>query len=149
MKIKYGIIGLAIIVCIIGGVYATGISSNPTITGIITSITGSNPGDDFGAFRIDGPCGESLMIIASPGDASECVPWEHVSVSTRHRCPNWKEMCFVKDLFWDEEEAVMQLHPPKSTWINNHPFCLHLWCCLDAPAGGQLAGDQADDQHDR
>ena len=36
-------------------------------------------------------------------------------------------MCFVKDLFWDEEEMVMQLHPPKSKWINNHPYCLHLW----------------------
>jgi hypothetical protein len=30
-------------------------------------------------------------------------------------------------LFWGDEEAVMQLHPPKSTWINNHNFCLHLW----------------------
>lgn len=92
---------------------------------------GSNPGDDFGAFRIPGPQGEQLMIIASPGDADENVPWEHVSVSTRHRCPTWREMCFVKDLFWDPEEAVMQLHPPRSTWINNHPHCLHLWRPMD------------------
>jgi len=21
----------------------------------------------------------------------------------------------------------MQLHPPRSKWINNHPYCLHLW----------------------
>jgi hypothetical protein len=88
---------------------------------------GSNQGDDFGAFKIPGPEGEDLMIIASPGDADEHIPWEHVSVSARSRCPHWKEMCFVKDLFWDEEEMVMQLHPPKSTWINNHKFCLHLW----------------------
>lgn len=92
---------------------------------------GSNPGDDFGAFRIPGPKGNDLMIIASPGNAHEDIPWEHVSVSTRHRCPDWSEMCFVKDLFWSEEEAVMQLHPPKSTWINNHPYCLHLWRPLD------------------
>jgi hypothetical protein len=92
---------------------------------------GSSAGDDFGAFRIPGPCGEDLMIIASPGDASEDIPWEHVSVSTRHRCPYWKEMCFVKDLFWDEEEPVMQLHPPKSTWVNNHNYCLHLWRPID------------------
>lgn len=88
---------------------------------------GLNQGDDFGAFRVPGPRGEDLMIIASPGDADANIPWEHVSVSTRHRCPTWEEMCFVKDLFWDEEEPVMQLHPPKSTWINNHRFCLHLW----------------------
>jgi hypothetical protein len=100
---------------------------------------GSLTGDDFGAFKIPGPHGEQLMIIASPGDAHEDVPWEHVSISARHRCPNWKEMCFVKDLFWDEEEAVMQLHPPKSTWINNHNYCLHLWrpthCEIPLPPG--------------
>ena len=32
-----------------------------------------------------------------------------------------------KDLCWAAEEAVMQLHPPRSKWINNHPYCLHLW----------------------
>lgn len=73
---------------------------------------GSDTGDDFGAFEIPGPSGEDLKVIASPGDASQDVPWEHVSVSTRRRCPTWKEMCFIKDLFWEPEEAVMQLHPP-------------------------------------
>ncbi|MDP9039797.1 MAG: hypothetical protein M3O02_11090 [Acidobacteriota bacterium] len=42
-------------------------------------------------------------------------------------------MCFVKALFWDDEETVMQLHPPKSEWINNHEYCLHLWRPLNQP----------------
>jgi hypothetical protein len=88
---------------------------------------GSNPGDDYGAFLIDGPCGRKLMVIASPGDANEGIPWEHVSVSLRNRPPNWEEMCYIKSLFWDDEETVMQLHPPRSKWINNHPNCLHMW----------------------
>src|SRR5208282_3463634 len=88
---------------------------------------GSNTGDDFGSFRIPGPEGEDLLIIASPGDAHEGIPWEHVSVSTRTRCPHWKEMCFVKCLFWDEEEAVVQFHPPRSKYVNNCERCLHLW----------------------
>lgn len=88
---------------------------------------GSKPRDDYGAFQIMGPCGVELKIIASPGNANESIPWEHVSVSTRKRCPNWQEMCFVKFLFWDREEAVMQLHPPESQYVNNHRFCLHLW----------------------
>lgn len=92
---------------------------------------GSPPGADWGAFTIPGPCGEELKVIASPGDADEQIPWEHVSVSCRHRCPRWQEMDFVKRLFWDDEEAVMQLHPPRSQWINNHPHCLHLWRPLD------------------
>lgn len=82
---------------------------------------------DYGAFHLPGPCGSDLHIIASPGDANESIPWEHVSVSCQKRTPNWTEMCFVKDLFWHSEDTVMQLHPPKSQWINNHPFCLHLW----------------------
>jgi hypothetical protein len=88
---------------------------------------GSPDGADYGAFRIPGPCGEDLMVIASPGDADEGIPWEHISVSLRNRTPRWKEMCFIKDLFWNEDEAVMQLHPPKLEYINNHPHCLHLW----------------------
>jgi len=88
---------------------------------------GSPAGADYGAFEINGPCGTRLKIIASPGDANENIPWEHVSVSCERRCPNWTEMCFVKDLFWNPEEAVMQLHPPKSDYVNMHPYCLHLW----------------------
>lgn len=63
-----------------------------------------------------------LRVIASHG-----LGWDHVSVSLPNRCPNWLEMCFVKELFFDDEECVMQLHPPKSKYISNHPYCLHLW----------------------
>jgi hypothetical protein len=63
-----------------------------------------------------------LQVIASDGEG-----WEHVSVSLRNRCPNWEEMCHIKDLFWDDEETVVQFHPPKSEYVNEHPNCLHLW----------------------
>lgn len=53
--------------------------------------------------------------------------WDHVSVSLTNRCPNWEEMCFIKDLFFDEEETVIQFHPKKSRYVNIHPFCLHMW----------------------
>ena len=36
-------------------------------------------------------------------------------------------MCHVKDLFWQDEEVVIQYHPRKSEYVNNHPFVLHLW----------------------
>ena len=52
---------------------------------------------------------------------------EHVSVSLRRRCPTWDEMCMVKDIFWADEECVVQFHPPKSKYVNFHPYCLHLW----------------------
>ena len=51
----------------------------------------------------------------------------HVSVSAKDRCPTWGEMCWVKDQFWGPEECVIQYHPPRSRYVNAHPFCLHLW----------------------
>jgi len=56
---------------------------------------------------------------------------EHVSVSLKHRTPTWAEMCKVKDLFWDEDEVVVQYHPSKKDYVNNHQYCLHLWRHLD------------------
>jgi hypothetical protein len=83
----------------------------------------------YGAFHVQGPCGEPLRIVASGADADDKMSegWEHVSVSTRRRCPNWVEMCFVKNLFWSADECVVQFHPPESEYVNNHPYCLHLW----------------------
>ena len=59
--------------------------------------------------------------------ASDGAGWEHISVSLETRCPVWPEMCFIKDLFWAEDEVVIQYHPAKRDYVNNHAFCLHLW----------------------
>lgn len=63
-----------------------------------------------------------LKVIASDG-----LQWEHVSVSLPDRSPTWEEMCTIKNLFWDPEDVVIQYHPAHSDYINNHPYCLHLW----------------------
>jgi hypothetical protein len=81
----------------------------------------------YGAFMVQGPCGAELRIIAAPGRRPMEHGWEHVSVSIERRPPNWQEMAFVKDLFWNEDECVVQFHPPKDAHVNNHPHCLHLW----------------------
>jgi len=76
-----------------------------------------------GAFLIPTRPGQPpLRVIASDGDG-----WEHVSVSLPNRCPTWDEMCKVKELFWDDEDCVVQFHPPKRDYVNLHPYCLHLW----------------------
>jgi hypothetical protein len=36
-------------------------------------------------------------------------------------------MAWVKDQFFEPGEAVMQLHPPRDQYVNNHPYCLHMW----------------------
>lgn len=65
------------------------------------------------------------MFILSSGTIDP--EWEHVSVSLKNRCPTWEEMCLVKDLFWGEDETVIQFHPKDAEHVNNHPYCLHLW----------------------
>lgn len=53
---------------------------------------------------------------------------EHVSVVVSNkRTPTWEEMCFVKDIFWDDTDEVIQIHPKKSEYCNLHTTCLHLW----------------------
>jgi len=84
-------------------------------------IEGGKENDDGGAFKIPFE-GRELYVIASHGG-----DWNHVSVSLGSRCPNWREMCFIKDLFFDPEDCVIQYHPPKSKYVNVHPYVLHLW----------------------
>ena len=77
-----------------------------------------------GVFMISYQNKELLNIMASNGGG-----WDHVSVSLRsaRRCPTWDEMCFVKELFFADDEWVVQFHPAHGENINNHPHCLHLW----------------------
>lgn len=87
---------------------------------------------DRGVFHARAPSGQMLRILMSSGsDWHLCdfpLPaWEHVSVSCPHRCPTWDEMCWVKEQFWNDDECVIQFHPPRAEYINNHNFCLHLW----------------------
>lgn len=79
----------------------------------------------------DGGCG-LLFLHGTNSKPAKVVfswggGWEHVSVSYPNRCPTWEEMCRVKDIFWNDHECVVQFHPPKSDYVNNHPYCLHLW----------------------
>ena len=55
--------------------------------------------------------------------------WEHVSICPYKKdyTPSWEEMCKLKDLFFNEDEVVVQYHPAKSEYVNNLPNCLHLW----------------------
>lgn len=62
--------------------------------------------------------------------------YEHVSVSPKRKfnVPTWNDMCVLKDVFFDEEEEVYQIHPKKSQYVNSVNNCLHLW----KPIGHEL-----------
>lgn len=86
-------------------------------------------GDSYNGLFIIPTKKVKFQVIASNG-----MDWEHVSVTLKnrwgyqlHRCPTWEEMCFIKELFFEGNEVVMQLHPSEEEYVNNHPYCLHLW----------------------
>lgn len=94
-------------------------------------------GDHFGAFFV--PHGKiGFVIIASDGvEEGPGKGWEHVSARVKgntekeNRIPTWIEMCWIKQLFWEDTETVVQYHPPRSEYVNNHGDVLHLWKWTD------------------
>lgn len=61
--------------------------------------------------------------------------WEHVSIDGKKRMPTWEEMCQLKDVFFDEDECCVQYHPPKNEYVNNIPYCLHIWKPIEQYSG--------------
>lgn len=95
------------------------VPNHKRIDGLDPEIQGNN-----GAFKVHYKNGIQLYIIASDG-----LQWEHVSVSLKNNkgIPTWDMMQFVKEIFWDDEDVVIQFHPRKSEYVNIHPGVLHLW----------------------
>lgn len=91
-----------------------------------------------GPFGSDASYGFNGMFeFALPGEARRirCIAsdgwgWQHVSVSfgpSSKHAPDWELMCRIKDLFWEDDQVIVQFHPAKSDYVNNHAGCLHLW----------------------
>lgn len=64
-----------------------------------------------------------LKVIASDG-----MGWEHVSVSTfkGRKLPTWYDLVFVKNLFWNPDETIIQFIPKESEHRSIGEV-LHLW----------------------
>lgn len=59
---------------------------------------------------------------------SDGMGWEVVSFTyyKKNKTPTWDDSCYIKDLFWEEEEAVMQLHRPASLRVSERKFVIAL-----------------------
>lgn len=91
----------------------------------------NDDGAPFGVFIIPGRVakGRPLKVIANSG---ELTGWDHASVTLEgndSKCPSWDEMCVVKNLFWSEDQTVVEFHPAKQDYVNISKGCLHLWHC--------------------
>jgi hypothetical protein len=79
-------------------------------------------GDDkFGCFDIPYQ-NFKLFVIASAEDG-----WDHVSVSLKHRVPNYYEMKYIAKLFFKSNEVAVQYYVPERDNVNISDTCLHWW----------------------
>lgn len=64
---------------------------------------------------------------------SDNCGWRHASIANAQKkiLPSWTAMCRIKELFWSDESWVVQFHPARDDYVNDHPFVLHLWEPLD------------------
>lgn len=72
-----------------------------------------------------------LSVIESAATEQDRRRWLHVSVARRDRLPTWDELTLVKSLWIGDDQDAFQVLPRASNYVNIHPYCLHLWHCLD------------------
>ena len=81
------------------------------------------------SFRVQKCAFKGMRVIVSIDLIKEEF-WLHVSYAYRDRIPNWEATKFVKDTFIGRDrEAYIKLFK-ESEYVNDMPYCLHLWHCL-------------------
>lgn len=79
-----------------------------------------------------------LAVIETVHRESDGKRWHHVSMSRASRMPTYEDVSLVRRVFIGEAVECYQVFPPASRYVNRHPFCLHLWHCLDVREGAVL-----------
>jgi hypothetical protein len=61
--------------------------------------------------------------------------FRHLSISNAQsrKLPSWTVMCRMKEAFFSDEDWCVQYFPPKTEYINDCGWCLHLWQPLNDP----------------
>lgn len=74
---------------------------------------------------------DGLLVLLTASLELDGKRWVHLSVSRKRALPTWPELVSVRNVFFGSTALVVQVLPPASKHVNLHPFCLHLWRCLD------------------
>ena len=74
--------------------------------------------------------GLGLRVIVS-GAYYEGKKWIHVSLSRRTRMPTYDDLVMVKRAFLGPDRKAIMVLPEERNHVNIHPYCLHLWHCVD------------------
>lgn len=72
----------------------------------------------------------NIVVIASADIEGDGNQWMHVSISRPNKYPSHDELKHVKEIFVGNDRKAIQIFPPEKNYVNIHPYCFHLWCCL-------------------
>ena len=104
--------------------------TDPTALGWFAIRSGRVPTDGaLGYRRPDG-----LLVLVTLDLTSDGGRWLHVSFSRANELPSWADVGEVKGAFVGPDRVAVQVFPRANEHVNLHPWCLHLWCRLDADA---------------
>jgi hypothetical protein len=87
------------------------------------------------------PGGLRLLIDASC--KSDGKLWLHVSVSRKKYPPSWDDLKRVKKEFIGDNHVAVIVFPEASDFVNIHPYCHHLWHCIEAETVPNFTGEIA------
>ena len=51
----------------------------------------------------------------------------HLSISTPNAMPSYNEIKEARYKFCPDDIYMAEIFPPKSEFVNLHPYCRHLW----------------------
>lgn len=71
-----------------------------------------------------------LRVIFDEEIKSDGKLWRHVSYSRKDWTPDHVDTIKIKAAFIGDRYAYA-VFPPKSQYVNIHPYCLHLWSCME------------------
>lgn len=72
-----------------------------------------------------------MSVIVSGDTERDGKRWIHLSIAHPTRLPTWEELVDAKEWILGREAYAVQVIPPRERYVNQHPFCLHLWSCAD------------------
>ena len=78
---------------------------------------------------------DGRRVIVSVG-AHDGRWWLHVSVSRAKYIPSYDDLADVKRVFVTDACQAVQVFPRQARHVNIHPYCLHLWACLEPEGDG-------------
>lgn len=70
-------------------------------------------------------------VIVSAAVEMDGRLWVHFSTAFPRRLPSWDEFVRTKEQFLGTDVKAIQVIPPRSEYVNIHPYVLHAFVCLD------------------